>query len=57
MSEYKDKFTEAEKEQQEKSAFKCETCNKEYPKAEAEKHKMTCCERSVTERVREGFGP
>jgi len=56
-SEYKDRFTEAEKEQQEKSAFYCESCNKKFDKAEAKKQDMSCCGRTLTELLEESFGP
>ena len=55
--EYKDRFSEAEKELEEKNAFICVSCNKKYPKKEAEKHEMSCCGRSMKELTEEGFGP
>ena len=55
--EYKDRFTEAAKEQQAKSAFICESCKKTYTKEEAVKHDLTCCGRTLKELVQEGFGP
>jgi len=55
--EYKDRFSEAEKEQQEKSAFYCESCNKKFGKTEAKKKDMLCCDRTLTELLEESFGP
>ncbi|MDT8443434.1 MAG: hypothetical protein RQ722_04020 [Desulfuromonadales bacterium] len=55
--EYTDRFTEAEKELQEKSGFICESCNKKYHKDEAKKQGNTCCGRTMKELVQEGFGP
>ena len=54
---YTDKFSEAEKEQQDKSAFICESCNKKYPKNEAEKREMNCCGKPLTHPSKESFGP
>jgi len=54
---YHDRFSEAEKELSEKSAFKCESCNTEYTKSAAEQKKNTCCGRTMTELLQEGFGP
>jgi len=56
-SEYKDRFSEAEKEQQEKSAFYCESCNKKFGKTAAEKKDMLCCGRTLTELMEQSFGP
>ena len=56
-TEYKDRFTEAEKELEEKSAFICETCEKTYNKENAVKHDLTCCGRTMKELVQESFGP
>jgi hypothetical protein len=47
--EYSDRFSEAEKELQEKSAFVCESCNKKFNKKAAEKQGMSCCGRTITE--------
>ncbi len=55
--EYKDRFSKADKEQQEKSAFICESCKTEYSKKDAEKKGQSCCGRSMKELVQEGFGP
>jgi len=55
--EYKDRFTEADKEQQNKSAFYCESCNKKFDKATAESQKIECCGRTLTELLEESFGP
>lgn len=55
--EYTDKFTEPEKEQQEKSAFVCKSCNTLYSKENAQKQQMECCGRTLTELLQESFGP
>ena len=55
--QYTDKFSEAEKEQQDKSAFICTSCNKKYPHHEATKREMNCCGRSLKELLKESFGP
>ncbi len=55
--EYKDRFSEAEKELQDKNAFVCLSCNKKYPKKEAAKHEHSCCGRTMKELIEEGFGP
>lgn len=54
---YDDRFTKATKEQTEKSAFVCKTCNQTYDKQQAENQKMTCCGRTLTELLQESFGP
>jgi hypothetical protein len=54
---YKDRFTQAEKELSEKSAFKCESCNAEYTRVDAEKKGNSCCGRTMIELLQEGFGP
>lgn len=56
-TQYKDKFSEASKKQQDKSAFVCETCNKTYSKDEAVKKDMSCCGRTLKELLQESFGP
>lgn len=56
-ADYKDRFTEAEKEQQDKSAFVCETCNTKYSKKEAEKKGEACCDQPLKEIKKQGFGP
>ena len=56
-NKYHDKFTEAEKELSEKSAYVCESCKKTYRKEDAEKHGKTCCGRTMKELLEEGFGP
>jgi transcription initiation factor IIE alpha subunit len=55
--EYKDRFSDADKEQQEKSAFICESCKTKYSKNEAKQKGQSCCGRSMKELVEEGFGP
>jgi len=55
--QYKDNFTKAESELSEKSAFICESCKKSYKKEEAVKKDLTCCGRTLTELMQEGFGP
>jgi hypothetical protein len=52
-SEYKDRFTEAEKELAEKSAFICESCNKEYGRKDAEDVRMACCGKTLRELKKE----
>jgi len=54
--EYKDRFSEAEKELEDKNAFVCLSCDKKYPRKEAEKHERTCCGRTMKELVSESFG-
>jgi len=54
---YKDKFSDAEKELSEKSAFECASCKTKYTKPAAEKKANTCCGRTMTELLQEGFGP
>ncbi|HKJ04591.1 MAG TPA: hypothetical protein VJ974_03255 [Geopsychrobacteraceae bacterium] len=54
---YADRFSEAEKELKEKSAFVCESCNTKYSKKEVEEKNNICCGRTVTELLQEGFGP
>lgn len=54
---YHDRFSQAEEEQQEKSAFVCVSCNEKYPKKEAEKKEMSCCGRTLRELTQESFGP
>lgn len=55
--EYTDRFSEAESELQDKSAFVCELCNKKYAKNDAKKRDMACCGRTLIEIQQEGFGP
>ena len=55
--QYTDKFSEAEREQQDKSAFICESCNKRYPKNEAEKREMSCCGEPLTPPLKKSFDP
>lgn len=55
--EYKDRFSEAEKELSEKSAFVCVSCKTKYSKTEADKQDNSCCGRTLTELLQEGFGP
>lgn len=55
--EYKDRFTEAEKEQQDKSAFVCESCKTKYSKKEAEDKGEACCDQPLKEIKKQGFGP
>jgi len=54
---YKDEFSDAEKELSEKSAFKCESCNTTYTRVDAKQKGKTCCGRTMTELLQEGFGP
>ena len=57
MSEkYHDKFSDASKELEEKSAYVCENCKKKYTKKEAEKHNRECCGRTMKELLQESFG-
>jgi len=55
--QYTDRFSDAEKELTEKSAFICEGCNTKYQRKEAEKRDMACCGRTLSELVKESFGP
>lgn len=54
---YKDKFSEASEELQDKSGFVCETCKTTYHKKDAVKKDMSCCGRTLKELVQESFGP
>lgn len=54
---YSDRFSDETKEQPEKSAFECETCKTKYGREEAKKKDMSCCGRTLTELMQEGFGP
>jgi predicted metal-binding protein len=56
MTEYKDNFSEASKEQQDKSAFICENCKTKYNKQQVEEKGNTCCGRTVKELLQESFG-
>lgn len=56
MTEYKDRFSEAVKEQQDKSAFICETCQAEYNRQDAQRKGNTCCGRTMKELLQESFG-
>ena len=55
MSEYKDKFSEASQEQQDKSAFICEHCKTKYTKQQVEEKDNSCCGRTVKELHQESF--
>jgi len=58
MSEqYKDRFSDATKELEEKAAYICRSCNKLYSIEDAQDNNLSCCGRTMTELVREGFGP
>jgi hypothetical protein len=54
---YKDRFSQAEGELSEKSAFRCDGCQTEYTREAAGEKGNTCCGRSMTELLQEGFGP
>jgi PHP family Zn ribbon phosphoesterase len=54
---YHDRFSEAEEELSEKSAFTCTSCNKKYHKKDAEKKDMQCCGKTMKELIEESFGP
>lgn len=54
---YHDEFSEAEKNLTEKSAYVCKSCNTKYGKEEAAQKGKTCCGRTMTELLQEGFGP
>lgn len=56
-SEYRDKFSESEKELSEKSAFVCDSCKTKYSRSEAKEKENTCCGRTMKELLQEGFGP
>lgn len=47
-NQYKDEFSDAETELDEKSAYVCDSCNAKYKKEEAQKRGNTCCGRTVT---------
>jgi len=55
--QYHDRFSNAEDELSEKSAFVCESCNKKYSRKAAEKQDKSCCGRTLTELLQESFGP
>jgi len=55
--EYKDRFSTAEKELEDKSAFICETCNTKYDKKSAEGKGHSCCGRTMKELLQESYGP
>lgn len=55
--EYKDRFSKAEREQEDKSAFVCETCNTRYDKKTAEEKGHNCCGRTMKELLQESYGP
>ena len=55
--QYKDRFSEASKEAQDKSGYVCVSCKTKYNKDEAKKKDLSCCGRSMKELVEEGFGP
>lgn len=56
-TQYHDRFSEAEKELQDKSAFVCVSCEKTYKKHEAEKQDKTCCGKTLKEITKQSFGP
>ncbi len=56
-AKYTDRFSDAETELSEKSAFVCESCNKKYKKDEAKKQGMSCCGRTMKQLAQESFGP
>lgn len=56
-ADYKDRFSDAEKEQQDKSAFVCESCNTKYSKKDAVEKGDTCCDQPLKEIKKQGFGP
>ncbi|SEA27383.1 hypothetical protein SAMN05660420_01682 [Desulfuromusa kysingii] len=55
--EYRDRFSQAEQELEDKNAFICVSCNKKYHKDEAQRRQMTCCDRPLKELAKESFGP
>jgi len=55
--EYKDRFSKAESELSEKSAFVCVSCKTKYSKTDADKKGLECCGRTMTELLQESFGP
>jgi hypothetical protein len=57
MTQYKDRFSKAENELSEKSAFICESCKTTYGKEVARKKDMNCCGMTLSELMQEGFGP
>ena len=58
MSEkYHDRFSKAEEESGEKSAFVCESCDKKYSRKTAEEKGKSCCGRTMRELLKESFGP
>jgi hypothetical protein len=54
-TEYKDRFTQAEWEQQDKSAFICETCNTRFDKKAARNRNMVCCGQTLKEAIQSSF--
>jgi uncharacterized protein YbaR (Trm112 family) len=57
MSEqYKDRFSKATEELEEKAAYICKSCNRLYRIEDAENNNLSCCGRTMTEQLRKGFG-
>ena len=58
MSEqYSDRFSEATEELDGKSAYICKSCNRQYSSKEAKEKNLNCCDRTMTELLKESFGP
>jgi len=56
MSEqYKDRFSEATKELEEKAAYICRSCKKLYNIERAKKNNLSCCGRTITELLQKEF--
>jgi len=55
--QYKDKFSETEKELQEKSAYVFENGNKKHPKEEVREKGFNCCGRTMKELLKESCRP
>ena len=55
--QYHDRFSNAEKELSDRSAFICESCDRTYDREEVEQAEMSCCGRTLKELLQESFGP
>lgn len=54
---YKDQLSKATEELEENAAYICKRCNRLYKIEDAENNNLSCCGRTMTELLREGFGP
>lgn len=56
-NQYTDRFSEASEELEEKAAYICKNCNKQYSAETAKENNQSCCGRTLTELLEESFGP